>query len=147
MGRNYGCLRIAVAIGLRDCLIRFRCGGGRAGRRQRTGHRETAVCAICGGSAMTISSNQVSRMLALVPYLRNRGEIPVEDRNLTPVAQVGHQSEHPGDLVRRDRHGAPPTDSTDRSFAMTCSLTSPGATATASEPNEAISEANCHGDA
>src|SRR5665811_2638734 len=71
----------------------------------------------------------------------------VVDRNLAPIPQIGHQCKHPGDLIRGDRHAAPSAESTDRSFATTCSLTSPGAIATASGPNDAISEANCHGDA
>lgn len=64
---------------------------------------------------MTISSNQVSRMLALVPYLRNRGEIPVEDvaRDFdVPVKQIvkdlsilwfcGLPNAYPGDMISID---------------------------------------------
>ena len=64
---------------------------------------------------MTISSVQVSRMLALVPYLRNRGEIPVADvaRDFgVPVKQIvkdlnilwfcGLPNAYPGDMISID---------------------------------------------
>src|SRR5665811_1150787 len=115
MGRNHGCVRITVAVGLRDCIVWPRCSGGRTGRRQGTSRRETAVCTFGGGGGMTISSNQVSRMLALVPYLRNRGEIPVEDvaRDFAvPVKQIvrdlsilwfcGLPNAYPGDMISID---------------------------------------------